>query len=96
MTKMKTLEEYAQIAVDMYGKASHAVTWITAQQSNNGKVDMSDESMMKMLERMDAKTSVKTAAAQLPPPVPVIKKKPPPDNSAMKGLFAGLKNSRKT
>jgi hypothetical protein len=90
MTKMKTLDEYAEIALDMYGSGSHAVTWITAQQSNKGKVDMSDESMMKMLERMDAKTAVKTTATQLPPPVPEVKAKPA-DNSQMKSMFDRLK-----
>jgi hypothetical protein len=98
MTDMKSLDEYEDIAIEMYGPTSHAVKWVQAQKVNKGTTDMSDESMMKMLERMDAKTSVKTAeknTAQLPDSETEIKEQPR-DQSAMKGLFAGLKNNRKT
>jgi protein-arginine kinase len=91
---MKSLEEYVQIASDLYGNSSHAVTWITAQISNKGTLEMSDESMMKLLDRMDQKTAVKTAAAQLPEPEPEAPKAR--DQGAIKGLFDGLKNNPKT
>ena len=90
---MKTLDEYEQIVLDKYGMTSHAYKWIQAQKQNKGTLDMSDESMMKLLERMHEKTAVKTAeknTAQLPSSETEIKEEPR-DQSAMKGLFAGLK-----
>ena len=76
MTKMKTFDEYEEIAIEMYGPSSHAVKWIQAQKMNKGTTDMSDESMMKMLARMDKKTTVPhqvAPATELPDPEPEIK-----------------------
>ena len=88
-TKIKSLDEYEQIALDEYGIDSHAVRWIQAQKRNKGTLDMSHESMLKMLERMHEKTTTKQTV-QLPEANAEVTKPRPPQES----MFARLKKKK--
>lgn len=85
---MKTLDEYEQIAIDLFGESSHAVTWVRAQKKNKGTLDLSHASMMKMLSRMHEKTATAKTDCELPSSTSEVN----PTTS----MFAKLKKEQKT
>lgn len=82
MDKQKTLDDYRQIAVEMYGQDSHAVKCLNLKISAEGNIapSTSENIMMNLLAKWHAKTGI-----VFEKPVEAPKENP------TKGLFASLK-----